>query len=70
MCVECYAIYNDDRLPSDVQQVDNNSSDSFDYNSDEKNSNGTLSVQSSINDNSSNDGNFFPLSITGNDYHT
>ena len=68
--VECYAIYNDDRLPSNVQQDDNNSSDSSDYNSDEKNSNGTLSVQSSINDNSSNDGNLFPLSITGNDYHT
>ena len=63
-------IPNNDRLSTNVLQVDSNSSDSSDYNSDDKNWNETLSVQSSINDNSSNDGIFFPLSIIDNDYHT
>ena len=53
--MKCYAIPNNDRLTSDVLQVDSDSSDSSDSNSDDKNSNGTLSIQSSINDNSSYD---------------
>ena len=65
-----YAKSNDDRLPSVVLQVDSNSSAPSDYNSYDNNLNGTLSVQSSINDNSSNDLHLFPPSITDNNYHT
>ena len=65
--VKCYAKSNNDRLHSVVLQIDSNSSVSSYYNSDDKNSNRTKPVQSSINDNSSNDGKLFPLSITDND---
>ena len=56
--MKCYDKSNNNRLPSVVLQLDSNLSASSDYNSDNKSSYETLSIQSSIDDNSSNDGFF------------
>ena len=67
--VKCYIKLNNDRLPSVVLQLHSNLSASSDFTSNNNNSNITLSVQSSNNDISSNDGVLFQLSIIDIDYH-